>query len=359
VPEPEKKAEAAVAKGGVAAAKDAALDKGAAAKSAALAKGADAKDVVSSKASSVASSADAAAGKAVNEKNTLVAKAVQAKESVKAAVAPVQDKVAAAVAPVKEKVVAATQALASAPAKAGEKAATAGHEVSDDVAHLVRNAEHVLSGKPIAELLNDAGAAVKDAVTTPGDVAQEAQGNVYSGPLPVGFEPPPGFSRPAPPKPKASAKAPADGKDGKAAPAPEPLPLLAPAVAQLGASEPVISHLAGTIDTLASYLNSVPTASDQARAVLSTAQGDLEALAGRVDAVRKEETGRLEQELERQAQEYNSRVLQAEMEAQDRIDTQEDSFRKILDEERRNLVAAYREKLDKELATQSEIIDQR
>jgi MICOS complex subunit MIC60 len=322
----------------------------------ALQKGAAAKDAAAAKVSAAASDADKkvaqAKAKASSEKETLATKAAHATESVKAAVAPVKEKVAAA-----------AHTLITSVEKSEEKvsgvARAQADQFSEEVEYLVSKAEHILAGKPFAELLEDA----EKAVSTPEKVVAEAEsGNVYSAPLPLGFEPPPGFARPKPPpksKAEAGTKAPADGKSVETAPAPPPLPLLAPAIATLGASEPVITQLAGTIDTLASYLSTVPTASDKARSVLSTAQVDLEALAGRVEAVRKEETERLEHELEKQAQEYNSRVIKAEMEAQDRMDTQEETFRKVLDEERKALIQAYREKLEKELATQSEIIDQR
>jgi mitofilin len=343
-------------------AKDITLAKGAEAKDAALATGKDAKDVVSRKATdartATTSTAHSVKDTAIETKDAMVAKAKAAKDSVKAAVAPVTDKVKAAansmvttVVKSEEKVSAVTRSQVS--------------QFGSEIDRLINDAEHVLSGKPISDLINAAEGAVKDAadnvadhVATPEKVQDEAKGNIYNVPLPLGFEPPPGFSRPAPPpKPKTSS-AKADGKV-ETPPAPPPLPLLAPAVAALGASEPVISQLAGTIDTLASYLNAVPTASTAARDALSTAQVDLEALAGRVESVRAGAQQKLETSLEAQASEYNGKVLQVEMEAQDRLDQQEDGFRKILAEEREELVKKYREKLMKELEVQSEIIDQR
>ena len=47
------------------------------------------------------------------------------------------------------------------------------------------------------------------------------------------------------------------------------------------------------------------------------------------------------------------------MEAQDKLDSQEDDFRKYFEEEKAKFVAAYREKLNRELQTQSEIINER
>ncbi|KAH8100996.1 mitochondrial inner membrane protein Mitofilin [Cristinia sonorae] len=183
------------------------------------------------------------------------------------------------------------------------------------------------------------------------DVAAPSAGNVYDAPLPVGFEPPPGYKRPTPPKPK---PAPVEEK-----PAPAPLPLVAPAVQEFAASEPVISQLASVIDNLASYLNTNPAAAEKAHDILDVAKSDLTQLAKRIDEVKEEERTKLEATLDEQTREYSLRLMELEMAAQDKLDSQEEDFRKVFEEEKAKFVAAYREKLNKELETQSEIINER
>ncbi|KAI0783860.1 mitochondrial inner membrane protein-domain-containing protein [Irpex lacteus] len=137
------------------------------------------------------------------------------------------------------------------------------------------------------------------------------------------------YDAPLPPAPKSSPAPPA--KDEKVAPPPAPLPLVAPVVAELGATEPVISQLASVIDNLASYLNSNPAAATKARDVLENAKDDIKILADRFD----------------------------QMEAQDKLDSQEEGFRHFFEEEKAKFIQAYREKLNQELRTQSEIINER
>jgi len=95
-------------------------------------------------------------------------------------------------------------------------------------------------------------------------------------------EPPSGFSRPAPPKPP---KPLAPG---------EPLPLVAPAVAELQSSEPILTHLPGTIDSLASSLNANPTAANKVHDVLNVTNDDLPGLVQSFERLR-EEKAKLDQ----------------------------------------------------------------
>ncbi|KAI0303671.1 mitochondrial inner membrane protein-domain-containing protein [Multifurca ochricompacta] len=144
--------------------------------------------------------------------------------------------------------------------------------------------------------------------------------NVYDAPLPLGHEPPPGFTRPAPPKPP---KPLAPG---------EPLPLVAPAVEELHSSEPVLTHLAGTIDSLASFLNANTPAADKARGILI---------------------------FDRLHPRYTLKLLELELQAQDKLESQETDFRAFFEEEKAHFAQAYREKLEQELRTQSDIINER
>ncbi|KAJ6612150.1 mitochondrial inner membrane protein Mitofilin [Mycena sp. CBHHK59/15] len=181
--------------------------------------------------------------------------------------------------------------------------------------------------------------------------SKDATGNsVYDAPLPIGFELPPGYSRPAPPK---KPDPPAD------APVAPQLPLLTPAVSSISASEPIIAHLAGTIDDLTAYLESNPAATAQAATVLETAKADLKALATRIERVREDERTDLESKMDEQTREYTLKLMELEMEAQDKLDGQEQEFRRYFDEERARLTQAYREKLENELQIQTELINER
>lgn len=234
-------------------------------------------------------------------------------------------------------------------------------QFSEGVEELVRKAEAALAGKTFES--------VPDVTTTPAqpevpaetvtveepasekEEPKEKGKSVYDVPLPIGFEPPPGYSRPAPPKPPP--------KPVEEKPSLPPLPLVAPAVSEFSASEPVISQLASVIDNLASFLNSNPAAAEKARDILDGAKGDLTQLATRIEAVKEEERHKLEASLDEQTRDFTIKLLELEMEAQDKLDSQEDDFRKYFEEEKAKFVAAYREKLNRELQTQSEIINER
>ncbi|KAH9902648.1 mitochondrial inner membrane protein Mitofilin [Cubamyces lactineus] len=258
--------------------------------------------------------------------------------------------------------------------KGSKAAAIAKHQsvqFSEGVEELVRKAEDALKDKPV-DRLPDATTTPEQPAGSPPDATPPHDNeqkettlktNVYDAPLPVGFEPPPGYSRPAPPKPTPKpapeSKPEAVKESAPPAPAPEPLPLVAPAVAEFSSSEPVIAQLATVIDDLASYLNTNPTAADKARDILDTAKVDLTQLATRIDEVRETERKKLEASLDEQARECMQSLMELEMQAQDKLDSQEESFRKFFEQERAKMIQEYRQKLDHELQTQSEIINER
>ena len=254
--------------------------------------------------------------------------------------------------------------------KGAKAAAIAKHQsvqFSEGVEELVRQAEAALAGKPVpGSTASPAQPAATSANAVPPPAKEEEaspkSGNVYDAPLPVGFEPPPGYSRPKPPKKAAPASAKDSAKPGEPVPpvpAPSPLPLLAPAVSEFSASEPVIAQLATVIDDLASYLNTNPTAAEKARDILDTAKVDLTQLAGRIDEIKVAEAKKLEASLDEQARECMQSLLELEMQAQDKLDNQEESFRKFFEQERAKMIHDYRQKLEQELQTQSEIINER
>ncbi|KAG2060895.1 hypothetical protein BDR06DRAFT_947448 [Suillus hirtellus] len=237
-----------------------------------------------------------------------------------------------------------------------------GAQFADELDDLIRKAEAALTGKSVDSL--------HEVTTTPAQpgsspdtipprddtdliiVSDKNPGNavIYAAPLPIGFEPPPGYERPAPPKPAPKADA---------EPTPVPLPLVAPAVSEVAVSEPVITQLASTIDNLASFLASNPAASEKAKDVLEVAKADLTGLAARIEKIKEDEKLQLEIKLDEQAREYTTKLLELELEAQDKLDSQQDGFRKFYDEERGRFAQVYREKLEQELRTQTEIINER
>ncbi|KAI0684591.1 mitochondrial inner membrane protein Mitofilin [Cytidiella melzeri] len=277
----------------------------------------------------------------------------------------------------KERIQSVTQNLKTTVHKTEEKivggtkknAAVAKHQAiqfSEGVEDLVRQAEEAIAGKVAIQKQDKTTTPEQPELTPPDLVAfgtmesvSLRKGHVYDAPLPVGFEPPPGYSRPAPFKP---APVPATKEEKLKVPPPQPvapLPLIAPVVAELGATEPVISQLASVIDNLASYLNSNPSAADKARDVLESAKGDIKELSDRFDQVKEEERKALEAKLDEQTREYTIKLLELEMEAQDKLDGQEEGFRQFFEEEKSKFIHAYREKLNRELKTQSEIINER
>ncbi|KZT29722.1 hypothetical protein NEOLEDRAFT_1127512 [Neolentinus lepideus HHB14362 ss-1] len=227
-------------------------------------------------------------------------------------------------------------------------------QFSSEVEELVRQAEAALAGKPVESLPEATTTPNQPAVSPPDNVpssAAKTEKKIYEAPLPLGFEPPPGFSRPPPPKTPEPTREPQVK--------PSPLPLVAPAVAELQVSQPIITHLASTIDNLASYLNASPSAANEARDILDNAKTDLTQLVSHMEKIKEEERTQLEAKLDEQTREYSLKLLEMEMEAQDKLDNQEQGFKQWFEQERQKFVRAYREKLEKELQTQSEIINER
>jgi MICOS complex subunit MIC60 len=237
----------------------------------------------------------------------------------------------------------------------GKAAAITTHQAiqfSQGVEELVLEAEAALQGKPFKKSPQPEAITTPDKPTPAALEASEPQGpnqmeNVYDVPLPLGHEPPPGFVRPAPPKPP---KPLAPG---------EPLPLVAPIVEELHSSEPILTHLASTIDSLASFLSANPEAANKARDVLDIAKHDLSGLAQSFERLHEEERAKLEQSLDEQTREYTLKLLELELQAQDKLELQETDFRTFYEEEKARFAQAYREKVEQELRTQSDIINER
>lgn len=226
-------------------------------------------------------------------------------------------------------------------------------KVREEYVDLVERAEAAIAGKPYppvqeVSLKNDSA----EKASTEEALVSKSKIKVYDG-LPLEFEPPPGYSRPPPPKSKF------EKEPGQ----PEPelkfvaLPLVAPALAS--ASEPIITHLAGAIDNLATYLKSDPKAAEQASDVLELAKSDLTALVERIEVVKEKERTTLEAKMDEQTREYTLKLMEMEMEGQDKLENQEHEFRFFFEQERARFIQAYREKLDHELKVQTELINER
>ena len=89
-----------------------------------------------------------------------------------------------------------------------------------------------------------------------------------------------------------------------------------------------------------------------------TDSGRQEHAAGEAE-IKAAEAKKLEASLDEQARECMQSLMEMEMQAQDKLDSQEESFRKFFEQERAKMIYEYRQKLAHELQTQSEIINER
>lgn len=180
-------------------------------------------------------------------------------------------------------------------------------------------------------------------------------GKPYDGPpLPLGFEPPPGYYIPRP-KQKDDA-APASGDKAGA------YPLVASSVNALSLSEPSLGHLASTIDALAAFLKDNPATANEAggvKKVLSSAESDLKSLGQRLESIKDAEKSKLEQSLSDQSKQYASQLAQNEKDLLQRLQSKEQDWQKSFESEREQMIAAYRSKLNSELDAQKELINER
>ncbi|CDZ97613.1 mitochondrial protein [Phaffia rhodozyma] len=176
--------------------------------------------------------------------------------------------------------------------------------------------------------------------------------------LPIGFEAPPGYYIPKAVKatsPKAPSSSTVVGKPAVG----EILPLIAPSVREFASSEPIIAQLATTIDSLASYLSSSPSAVPSAKNLISTAQMDLEALGGRLASVKEEERKKLETQLEAKRAEFERELKEKTVKLEEELEKREEGWKSVVEDERAKMVAVFRERLENELEVQSEIINAR
>ena len=67
----------------------------------------------------------------------------------------------------------------------------------------------------------------------------------------------------------------------------------------------------------------------------------------------------MEQSLDGQTRKYALKLLELEVQAEDKLENQESDFRAFFEEEKPRFAEAYLEKLEQELRTQSDIVDKR
>ncbi|KZS92443.1 hypothetical protein SISNIDRAFT_113757 [Sistotremastrum niveocremeum HHB9708] len=249
--------------------------------------------------------------------------------------------------------------------KEGRSSAKVRHQasqLSEGIEDLVREAEEaikttvanvvpVASVPPLAES-NAAEPGPPPEVTAPD--LEQVPANVYTLPLPLEHYPPPGYV--LPPKPKSNAP---EQPAVEAEPAPPPLPWIAEALAEISRTEPLIGQVAEAIDKLSGLLQSHPSSATEAKNALAILELDLNHLVKRMDQIKVDELARGQEKLDAQARENSAKFLSAEIAAQELADKQEDRWRTAFEQERDALLTNYREKLENELKSQSQIIDER
>ena len=126
--------------------------------------------------------------------------------------------------------------------KADDLTASWEDQLADEMAELVWRAEFAIAGKPYSPD-NTTSIPLPTGVTpsAPSSPPREVDSTVYSVPLPLSFEPPPGFSCLLPPKAEKT-KSP-ESKPELEDVAAITLPLVASAISSLSALEPIITHV--------------------------------------------------------------------------------------------------------------------
>ncbi|KAJ7198748.1 hypothetical protein GGX14DRAFT_664932 [Mycena pura] len=188
-------------------------------------------------------------------------------------------------------------------------------EISRGVPELMREAEEALEkaagSAASTEVASDEGE------SSPTDTAGHS---IYDAPLPVGHEPPAWLFPP-------TARQIAHSRAG--------------ALPRLSSLTPLSPTSQKQSTTFLPTWNTNPTATAQAASVLEAAKVDLTALVMRIEKVREGERSELEAKLDDQAREYAAKLMDLEIEAQDKLDRQ----------------TKYREKLENELQTQTDLIN--
>ncbi|CEH12837.1 mitochondrial inner membrane protein [Ceraceosorus bombacis] len=138
------------------------------------------------------------------------------------------------------------------------------------------------------------------------------------------------------------------------------LPKLAPSLASLSGSEPMVGQLAATIDELAAFLKDTPAAaSTTAKGVLDGAQKELKGLADRLETIKRTEAARVERSLADAAVRFDKDLARARDEATRKVGEVDSAWQKRQVDERKKQRSEFEAQLRKELDTQSAIINER
>jgi mitofilin len=207
---------------------------------------------------------------------------------------------------------------------------------------------HVITATPASAPLTSPPPDVDSKLGSPPQESQPpADAKIYDAPLPLGFEVPPGFTRPV-----------VERAYKVEEPAHSSLPRIAQAVSETGSSKSILIHLASTVDELASFLESNDVAASEATNILEAAKTDLTKLTAQFEEV-EDERRQLEANFDEHIRQYTQNLTEFQMEVQDKLDEQEEDFSKLFDEQRASIIHAYREKLKQELMAQNELINER
>src|SRR6201999_1175841 len=107
----------------------------------------------------------------------------------------------------------------------------------------------------------------------------------------------------------------------------------------------------------AALVGSDPFTSTKTTSQIQKAKTDLINLAERIESIKREERSVLEKKLEKQAQDYNKKLHDMELQTRIRFTDPETGWRKSFNDEQEKIIESYRKKLEAELETQSEIIN--
>ena len=212
------------------------------------------------------------------------------------------------------------------------------------------------------ELVSAAKKAASDAEERFSEKTAQVKGQVsqpYGKVLPLQHEAPEGYTASAirDRGVKAEAKDPNTRlRDPPSLPA---LPRLAPSLSSLSGSEPMIAQLAGTVDDLAAFLRETPNSGVQARGVLEEAKKELSKLHQRLEQIKRTEAEKLERGLESQKNKYDAELKKAAEHARAQVGKIDEKWKKQQEDLRKKEASEYEEKLQRELKTQSEIINER
>lgn len=213
-------------------------------------------------------------------------------------------------------------------------------------------------GNSAKKELKKAEAEVKERIPSI-NKAIEPKGQPYGKPLPLQHEAPEGYSASSirdrgvhaePNDPMTRLREP---------PALPSLPRLAPSMESLSGSEPLVAQLASTVDNLAAFLRETPNSGIQARGVLDEARKEFTRLSERLEQIKKIEAEKLRKGLESQKNKYDAELKKAAEEARAKVGKIDEKWKKEQEVLRKKEASEYEDKLNKELATQSELINQR